>query len=198
MKKQLLTLSIAALLATPAAFAAYITPDGTANNGTDDDPDDIQMVTVSVPEVALLDVATGIVPIPVLAEPTSAGNGFAKYDANNDVASSFKLSSNVANTASPTLRKITVAVDTTVAGTTSIPEGATLAVSTSNAGAGGTALLTKASPSGETSVDIGNVATTTGGISYRFGATTADGMIAYTGDGATVDNIALKYTLSDD
>jgi hypothetical protein len=193
MNKQLLIISIAAILAAPSAFAAYTT--GAATDGTD--ADDKQTVTVTVPEIALLNVSATPVDFDEtgLVAPTTAGTGFT---GSATAATSYDISSNVANTASPTKRTITVSVDPTVG---KVPEGASLAIAVTapTGGSDGTATLTNTTTSAQTSAT--SIANTKGSalpIAYTLVAD-ASGMIAHTGtDGTAADNIGLIYTLSND
>jgi|GEM_PF-4446160 len=196
MNKKILILAIAAILATPSAFAAYTldaTP--TANTGTTDDPRDLQSVTVTVPEVALLDVGNAAVPIPALTAPTDAGTGFPGVDTANAVtaSSTFDLSSNVKAT-TPVPRTLNVAVNSG-----SVPAGATLKIIATGAGTAGSTSIAGNTPTGSAATGINNVKVTGGVIAYKFGATTDGDMISYTGtDGTTADTIELAYTLSND
>jgi hypothetical protein len=204
MKKKLLVLSLAAILAAPAAFAAYTldaTP--TANTTTTDDPRDLQTVTIKVPEVALLDVGDAAVDLNEtgLVAPTNAGDGFSGSAVGS---TTYAISSNVLNTDSPTKRKITVSVDTAVG---KVPAGATLAVAVTAPTGGtdgftatnGTATLTNTTATAQDSAtNIANVKGTGLAITYTLQAD-AGGMIAHTGtDGTADDNIGLIFTLSDD
>ncbi|UOG91862.1 MAG: hypothetical protein L3K52_16995 [Candidatus Thiothrix sulfatifontis] len=110
MNKKILIFSIAAILATPSAFAAYKT--GAATDGTD--ADDTQTVTVTVPQVALLDVidasGEGAMTITVddtstdaatkIVTPKNAGEAFTGSQKLTGVT--YKLSSNVAAAGSTT------------------------------------------------------------------------------------------------
>lgn len=197
MNKKLLILSIAAILATPSAFAAYTldaTP--TANTGTTDDARDLQSVTVTVPEVALLDIGNTAVTIPTLSAPTDAGTGFAGVDTAGAVtgSSTFDLSSNVKAT-SPVARTLEVAVNSG-----SVPTGATLKIiATGTDTTPGSTSITGTTAAGSAATGINNVKVTGGTIAYKFGATTDGGMISYTGtDGTTGNTLELAYTLSND
>lgn len=177
MKKKLLILSIAAILATPAAFAA-------------DTASDTQTATVTVPEVDLLDVGTeGTTPDVItmtLDAPTEAGTGFS----NKTGSSTYKISANNAADGTSGKNKITVA-----ASGNAVPDGATLTIGTTALG-GGTAssvALTSSTTTGTLMTGIGNVASTAGVLNYTFGPTTAGGMVGYT----TGTNITLTYTLED-
>lgn len=177
MKKKLLLLAIATALITPAAFAA-------------DTASDSQIVTVSVPEVDLLDVgaegSTADVITLTLVAPTEAGTGFA----NVTDSSPYKISANNAADASGK-NKITVA-----ATGSSIPDGGTLTISTTTLGGGNPTdvLLTSGKTTGTLMTDIGNVASSGGILNYTFGPTTAGGMVGYT---SATTNITLTYTLED-
>lgn len=177
MKNKLLILSIATILAAPVAFAA-------------DTASDTQTVTVTVPEVDLLDVGSeGAAPDTItltLTAPTEAGNGFSSTTG----SSTYKISANNAADGSGK-NKITVAAS---GGT--VPDGATLSISTTALG-GGTPTsvnLTNSTTSGTLMTDIGNVASSTGVLNYSFGPTTSGGMVGYT---SSATNITLTYTLED-
>lgn len=201
MKKKLLVLSLTAILAAPAAFAAYTldaTP--TANTTTTDDPRDLQTVSVTVPEIALLDVNDTAVPISTPAAPANAGDGFAGVDAigAGSGSSTFSLSSN-GKADDTTARTIDVSV-----ASGAVPLGATLKIVATGAGSASSASITTATTAaknavaGSAATGINNVKTSAGSISYKFGAISDGGMIAYTGNGTTSDDIGLVYTLSDD
>lgn len=175
MNKKLLALSLAAILATPSAFAA---------TGSDS-----QTVTVTVPEVALLNIVDTNEDLS-LTTPAAAGDNFTATAAKTD----YKIS---ANTESGGTKKRKI--DISVVGT--IPTGGTLTVtplSTGITGATATAkTLTGVNPTASDLITgIGNVATTvTDGISYGFSPTNANEMIGYTASPAT---ITVTYTLSAD
>ncbi|MGB5597569.1 MAG: hypothetical protein WBM66_02545 [Thiothrix litoralis] len=185
MKKNLLILSIAAILAAPSAFAARTT-DTLANTGTTDDADDLQQVTVSVPEVALLDISNSAVTLDELTAPTDAGTGFTGTVSDN--VTTFALSSNVLANSAQT-RKITAAITTGA-----IPENATLTIATTGAGNGGSAALTKETISGDAASGIKNEKTAGGNITYTFGPTNSGDMVAYTAG----TDITITYTLTSD
>ncbi len=208
MKKKILILTIAAIVATPTAFAAY---DGNvdANNGTNDDAADIQTVSVTVPEVALLNISDTPVTLDNtgLHAPTTAGAGFTGSATGT---TTYDISSNVLNTGdpdnatAPTSRKITVMTDPVVG---KVPDGAELQITvTAPTGATtGTAKLVSPTSTSSTSTPdsanaIGNTTGTGLNIAYALSADPAGtGMIAHTAnDGADADNIGLIYTLTDD
>lgn len=202
MKKKLLIAALAAAFAAPSAFAAYVLETGnpapatpTANTGTTDDARDVQNVTITVPEVALLDIGDTNVTIPALTAPTDAGTGFPGVDEPGAVTgtSTFSLSSNV-KAISPVARTLEVSV---VSG--SVPTGGTLKISANGAGSAGNSSIAGATVTGSAATAINNVKTTTGTIAYKFGATNDGDMIAYTGtDGTSGNALTLAYTLSDD
>lgn len=174
MNKKLLVLSLAAILAAPAAFAVDPPP-----------PSDTQTVTVTVPEVDLIDVAAGPIAIS-LDRPTQAGDGFVSKTA----TSTYAISANHAADGIAGKNKITVAVTTGV-----VPSDATLKVETTALG-GGTVTavdLTSATTSGTLMTTIGNVASTAGALTYTFGPTVANGMVGY----VTGGEVILTYTVAD-
>jgi hypothetical protein len=181
MKSKLLAASLLSVLAVPA-FAA--TP-----------ASDPQSVTVTVPEVALLDVkdATGGNTITITA-PTVAGEGFT---ATATLPVTYALSSNVAalpaGGASTARRKISANLDA------DLPENWQL--SAEMAAAGGTSSSEgKISFTGTTAIDlltaIGNERTTADqAITYTLEPVpTSNGMMAY----VTNHPITVTYTLSGD
>lgn len=189
---------IITMLAAPNAFAAY-NADSSANTGSADDADDKQTVTVLVPEIALLDVANTTIDLDEtnLVAPTNAGDGFTGTATG---ASTYAISSNVLNTASPTKRKITVAVDPAVG---KIPAGAQLAVTVtapSTNATTGTATLTHTTLVQDSAIDIGNTRGAGLNIAYVLSTDpTGTQMIAHTAsNGTTSDDIGLIYTLTDD
>jgi len=192
MKNKLLAASLLSALAVPA-FA--------------DDADDDQVVNVTVPEVALLDINDNAVSL-ALPALTEAGTGFLLATDTNAATTTtdFSLSSNVSSaTPTPVLRTIDVSVATNAG---SLPTGSQLNITGSNAGTSATAVITdEGVTSGQTSIAtaIGNLATSSGSIEFKFGADTdvSDGnMIAHTdtnGDGTADEvGITITYTLSDD
>lgn len=198
MNKKILSALLLSLLATPKVFAAY-GADSAANTGNTDDADDKQTVTVLVPEVALLDIGNTAVDLDEtnLVAPTNAGDGFTGTATGS---TTYAISSNVLNNDSPTKRKITVAVDTTVG---KIPAGAQLAVTvTAPTGATtGTATLTNTTTTAQDSATtVGNTRGTGLNIAYVLSTDPAGtGMIAHTSSqGTASDDIGLIYTLSDD
>ena len=201
MKKKLLLLSIAAILATPTTFAAYSI--GSATDGTD--ADDKQTLTVKVPEVALLNISDANVDLneSTLTAPTTAGSGFTGSATGS---ATYNISSNIANPlvattyAASTTRKITVAVDSAVG---KVPEGGQLEVTVAaptGATAGIATLRNTTAAAQDSATSIGNVAGTGVAITYALKAdTTGTGMIAHTASNGTLDdNIGLIYTLTDD
>lgn len=152
---------------------------------------DTQTVTVTVPEVALLDI-TGTAPSLSLDTIANAGDGFSAKTAE----AGYKIS---ANTNGTKKRHIDVAV------TGAIPTGGALTITPTSASLSGATPTAKTLTSATTSAtdlisNIGNVATTEAtGLTYSFGPETAGGMINYTGtDGTTGIELTVTYTLSDD
>lgn len=181
MKKNLLILSIAAILTAPSAFA--------------DTASDTQTVNVTVPEVNLINVAAGPVAMPPLAltQDGVAGSGFATGDT---VTSSYDFSGNM-DSAGGHKNKITVAVttgDIPVGGQLKITSG-DLGVSP-NAGTKKDVILTKDIRSDALQSAIGNVAQSAVSLSYTFGPIEADGMVGYTA--TTDDEVTLTYTISNE
>ncbi len=175
MNKKLLVLSLAAILAAPAAFAA---------TGSDS-----QTVTVTVPEVALLNIVNDSANLSLSDTGMTAGATFSPATAKTD----YKISANT-ESGSSKKRKI----DVSVAG--SIPTGGTLTITPLATGMTGavahTLTLTGTDPTDDLITNIGNVAATvTDGIAYSFGPTTLGGMIGYT---ASPETITVTYTLSTD
>lgn len=207
MKKKILILTLSATLAAPTAFAAYLgDANNGANNGTNDDAVDVQTVNVIVPEVALLNVATGPISLTGgnLAPPTSAGSPFtgsATASTSYDISSNVLNTGDPLNTTAPTSRKITVMTDPTVG---KVPDGAQLTVDVKVPATGATtgiATLTSNTASAQDSaIAIGNTRGTGLTITYALSTDPAGtGMIAHTAsDGTASDNIGLIYTLTDD
>jgi hypothetical protein len=175
MNKKLLILSIATILAAPSAFA--------------DTESDTQVVKVTVPEVNLIDVATGPVAIPALELTVAgeAGNGFGT----KTMTSTYAFSGNT-DSAGTIKNQITVAAS-------AIPAGGTLKITSDALGGGAagsasTAGLTSSSLTAPVLTGIGNVAAPSVGLTYTFGPTTPDGMVGYTS--TTGDDVTLTYTIS--
>lgn len=203
-KKKLLVIALAGLLATPAVYAERIT-DTTANTGTNDDADDVQTVEITVPEIALLNITNngteGTVTITVPEDAvTDAGTGFGTYNADETVT--YALSSNVAS-GSANGRTL----DVTMAG--SLPTGAKLTIESTGASTGttGDAITHESSPpalesDGDTvtlASEIKNATVTGSELTYTLEPTETNGMMSFTGtDGTTAESITLTYTLSAD
>ncbi|MDX9989558.1 hypothetical protein [Thiothrix unzii] len=205
MNKKLLTLSLAAILAAPCAFAVGSnTPNNTANTGTDDDPDDKQTVNITVPKVALLNIEdTGLTIdkiVLALTAPDDAGRGFAAVES---ATQAVKVSSNSAK-GSSTTQKVTVKLGAALPATWQldiIPAG--IAADTTDSTAGGNAIATSAATVSCTLatcnsdqdliIDIDNELINAGSIKYRFGPVDANGMAAYT---STAQDVTVTYTLS--
>lgn len=175
MNKKILIIAIAAILATPSAFA--------------DGASDTQVVNVIVPEVNLIDVATGPVAIDALALTVAdeAGNGFGTKTA----TSNYAFSGNT-NSAGTIKNQITVTAS-------AIPAGGTLKIESAALGDGvpgsaSTTGLTSSSLTAPLLTGIGNVAAPSVGLTYTFGPTEANGMVGYTS--AAGDNVTLTYTIS--
>lgn len=175
MNKKLLTLSLAAILAAPAAFA--------------DTEEDGQTVTVTVPEINLIDVATDTVAIPALELIVAgeAGSGFG----NKTTTTTYAFSGNTASDGTMTNQIEVEASD--------IPEGGTLKITSAALGGGtaGTASttgLTRSTLTGTLLTAIGNVAAPSTEITYTFGPTTAGGMVGYTNPAG--NDVTLTYTIS--
>lgn len=199
MNKKLLTLSLAAILAAPAAFAAGSNvTDGTANIGTEDDPDDIQTVNITVPRVALLNIEdTGLNVndkiVLTLTAPDNAGSGFAAVES---VTQAVKVSSNSLQNTS-TAQKVTVALGTALPATWKldvIPAGVTATGGTiTTAAATVSCTLATCSSAQDLITGIDNELINAGSIKYKFGPVDANGMAAYT---STAQDVTVTYTLS--
>lgn len=191
MKKSLLVLSIAAILAASTAFAAYDNSDD-LNTGTNDDAVDKQTVTVTVPQVALLDVidATTSNTITVLdtdtGVPLNAGDGFT---VSKTLGTTYKLSSNV-DASGAKSRKLTAQLDAT------LPENWQLSATvTKPDGAAGTKTAFNGTTSVELVTGIGNVRTTSAqAITYTLEPSSTNAMMAY----ATNKAVTITYTLAPD
>ena len=198
MNKKLLALSLAAILAAPAAFAAGSNvTDGTANIGTEDDPDDIQTVNITVPRVALLNIEdTGLTSgkiVLTLTAPDNAGSGFAAVES---VTQAVKVSSNSLQNTS-TAQKVTVALGTALPATWKldvIPAGVTATGGTiTTAAATVSCTLATCSSAQDLITGIDNELINAGSIKYKFGPVDANGMAAYT---STAQDVTVTYTLS--
>lgn len=190
MNKKLLALSLAAILAAPAAFA--------------DTHTDTQTVNVTVPKVALLNIVdtnlTGGKVVLALTNPTNAGTGF---EAALSDTQAVKVSSNSAQ-GSSTTQKVTVKLGAALPATWKldiIPAG--IVANPTDATAGGNAIATAAatvsctletcSSAKDLITDIDNELINEGSIQYRFGPVDASGMAAYT---STAQDVTVTYTLS--
>jgi hypothetical protein len=179
MNKQLLIISIAAILAAPSAFAV-------------DTASDTQVVHVTVPEVNLINIDDATVPMPAL-ELTKVGLAGSGFKTGTPVTSSYAFSGNT-DTAGAIKNQITVAASAIPVGGTlkieSAPLGGGIAGPTSTAIAG----LTSSALSAPLLTGIGNVAAPAVGLTYTFGPTETNGMVGYTS--ATGDDVTLTYTIS--
>jgi len=198
MNKKLLALSLAAILAAPAAFAAGSNvTDGTANIGTEDDPDDIQTVNITVPRVALLNIEdTGLTIdkiVLALTAPDDAGRGFAAVES---ATQAVKVSSNSLQNTS-TAQKVTVALGAALPATWKldvIPAGVTATGGTiTTAAATVSCTLATCSSAQDLITGIDNELINAGSIKYKFGPVDANGMAAYT---STAQDVTVTYTLS--
>ncbi|OQX04146.1 MAG: hypothetical protein BWK73_37145 [Thiothrix lacustris] len=180
MKKQLLTLALLTAIAAPSAFAEYVPADATKT----------QQVSVTVPEVALLAVAGS--PSLTCAKPAAGANFNCTATTPNSDKITYAITANVEAIDSPTLRQITAKV-------TSIPASWKLSALATTA-PGGTAVSSVSLTTTATNLvtDIGNIASTGGAITYTLEPAVATTAMAYSGDGATAQNIEVTYTLTDD
>lgn len=188
MKKKILGVLAASLIAT----SAYCDTD-----------DDTQPVSITVPEVALLEIVdTGFTDGKLaltLTAPTDAGDGFSTVSSS---AQEIKLSSNVLQGTSNT-RTVKVTLSEALPSTwkldiapTGVPNaGATTTASstvsftnTGSTDAGGSNTLISG-------IDNELIATNVASLTYTFGPETAGGMLAYTN---SAKDITVTYTLSDD
>lgn len=179
MNKKLLALSLAAILAAPAAFAV-------------DDHDDTQTVNVTVPKVRLLAISDAAVNL-VLVKPSNAGGGFVDV---SDASTTYKISSNVDKLGTGGKTKISAQV----AGI--VPNSAKLTVAL--AGVTTTAAAVDLADKSKKLLvtDIGNVASSIAEntITYTFGPSAVGGMVGFTGtnaDGTPVEPLTVTYTLEE-
>jgi hypothetical protein len=188
MKKQILGVLVTSLITT----SAYCDTD-----------DDTQPISITVPEVALLEITdTGFTNGKLeltLTAPTNAGDGFSTTTSS---AQEIKLSSNVLKdtnqkrtvdvTLSGTLPK-TWKLDITPSGITTAGEVTTESgmVSFTNDGISGGVGASNSLISGIDNELISSGAS----LTYTFGPETTGGMLAYT---ESAEEITVTYTLSDD
>jgi hypothetical protein len=196
MNKQLLIISIAAILAAPSAFAAY-DANVDLNTGTDDDAVDKQAVTVTVPQVALLDVidATAMTIVvddtstdtaTKIVTPKNAGEAFTGQQ--SLTGSTYKLSSNVEALTAKT-RKLTGKLDA------ALPAGWKLSAKVAKPdGTAGTSIDFNGTTDVELVTAIGNTRTTTAQSIEYILAPDSTGIMAH----ATAQAVTVTYTLSAD
>lgn len=189
MNKKLLILSIAAILATPSAFAAY---DGNAdlNTGANDDAVDKQTVNIVVPEVALLEIVDALPINLTMPAPTSAGEGFKTAQEQTSAAQVLKISSN-SEEGSSTGRKLTATI------ATALPTNWKLTITpTTTAGTAEAKDLVDATVSAEIVTDILNKKDPAGSITYKLGPKADGDMMAFSGDADAAKAVEITYTLS--
>lgn len=175
MKKKLL---IAALMAAFASSSAFATDTATDN----------QAVTITVPEINLIDIATAVtIPALTLDNPDQAGSGFGTQTA----TTTYDFSGNTAANGSST-NKITVEASSIPTGGKLVVESAALGGGT--AGSASTTGLTSSARSADLLTGIGNVAQSNIALTYTFGPSTPNGMVGFTA--ANGDVVTLTYTIS--
>ncbi|OQX03275.1 MAG: hypothetical protein BWK73_40100 [Thiothrix lacustris] len=195
MNKKLLILSIAAILATPSAFAAYegdpnIAAHADANTGTNDDAIDKQTVSIIVPEVALLQIADAPVSLTMPA-PANAGEGFKTADAQTSAVQALKISSN-SEAGSTSARKLTASI------AAALPTNWKLTITpTTSAGTAVASDLVDATVSADIVTDILNKKDASGSFTYKLGPKADGDMMAFSGAADAAKAVEITYTLSD-
>jgi len=190
MKKKLLVISLAAILAAPTAFASY---DGSTdlNTGTADDAADKQNVKIIVPEVALLQVADADVNITMPA-PVNAGEGFKVTSNQTSSAQLLKISSNSEAGVTTGDRKLTASIATELPSHWKLTVAPSTTVGTLN-----TLAFTDSLKSIDIITAILNKRDASGTITYTFGPETDGDMMAFSAADDAAKTIEITYTLSD-
>lgn len=198
MKKKLLLLAISAIFATPSVFAAT---NGAANSGTNDDQDDLQIVNITVPQVALLNVEdTGLTGGKValaLVAPTNAGDGFSPVSSGTQ---NVKVSSN-SQQGTTTTQTVTAQLDANVPASWKlqiIPAGITATGGTATTTANTITCISSGCDTANLITGIDNELINAGSIQYTFGPeflnASNKGMAAHTNGGSR--DTTITYTLS--
>ncbi len=192
--KKLLIASLLAVLASPAVFAGDDangsgTGEGAATNGMN--PGDTQTATITVPEVALIDVTNTI--SATLVAPTDAGDNFAEVTASGNP--DYDISANISAANPGNTRKI-------VATSSQVPLGWKFTIDMAAPTASGTSVAgaTLTNATNGTAVDlvtgIKNVAEKNLGLTVKIAPESANVMPSYTvNTGKTVD---IVYTITAD
>jgi hypothetical protein len=189
MNKQLLIISIAAILAAPSAFAAY-DANANPNTGTNDDAVDKQTVNIIVPEVALLQVTDAVVALTMPA-PKNAGDGFKATDAQISTPQDMKISSNI-EVGTTTARILTASI------TSALPENWKLTITpTTTAGTAVPASLVGTTTNADIVTGILNKKDATGKLTYTLGPKADGDMMAFSGADDAAKAVEITYTLSD-
>ncbi|QTR54784.1 hypothetical protein [Thiothrix unzii] len=189
MNKKLLVLSLAAILAAPAAFAAY-DANSDLNNGANDDAVDKQTVNIIVPEVALLQVTDADVAL-TMPVPANAGDGFKTADAQTSTPQALKISSN-SEAGSSAARKLTASI------ATELPTNWKLTITPiTSAGTPVASDLVDAIKSVDIVTGILNKKDASGTFTYTLGPKADGDMMAFSGAADVAKAVVITYTLSD-
>ena len=201
LKQKLLLALVASILATPAAFAARTT-DGLANTTTDD-ADDVQDVSITVPEVALIDVSQATVPTIVASHSGDAGDAQV-FSTSTNLTQTVAYSSNVATTTSK--RKIDLTIGTATADPLSgLPANMKLTISSTPTAAQGintdcviTGTVVSGCDADGLIKDIQNIATQAAPVAITYTPAMIDPTLGMVGNLGvdTAKNLRLVYTLS--
>jgi hypothetical protein len=167
-----------------------------------DDADDDQVVTVTVPEVTLLDVDSGAsskaTAFTCSIVDDEAGTNFTCTDGATGTDVPYAITTNLAAGSPGTTRKITATATNidaswklTVASTPTTGNG------TNGTGTGTVTPAALGTDAADIVTAIGNVAASDGKLTYAFGPSDDGAAMAYTVDGMATE-ITVTYTLGDD
>ena len=186
--KQLLATSLVAILASPALLAGDDVGEGNGNSTSGINPGDSQTLTITVPEVSLIDVPDAL--SATLVAPTEAGANFTSVDATVTGGGSltYDISTNVA-AATANSRKI-------IATPTNIPAGWKISISmdapTTAGTTSGLKTFTSTNTAQEMVTGITNVAESNLGMSISIAPESASVMPSY----ATDKVVTVVYTIT--
>lgn len=169
---------------------------GVSSADTDTDSQD---VTVTVPEVALLDVndaAGGAASFACTVAGDAAGTNFTCAPTN--ATGTYEITANRSASGSGASRKITAELGANLDSTWDFQIATTAAGAGANGGAGVAATSVNGTTAVEVVTGINNVVANDGAMTYTLAPADTAQAMAYSGDGTTADTITVTYTLGDD